>query len=410
MKYLILGSSAAGINAARELRLIDNDAQIIVASIDEFLYSRCILHHFIEGKRTDKQLHFAGPNVIEDYNIDFRTNHEATAVDSENKVVEFKNGNKISYDKLLIATGSSSFVPPVPNLREAKQVIGLRNFSDAQFIKDVAKKDMNVAIIGSGLVGLDALESLIKIGANVHLVDFASHLLNLQLDEHSAGVYMKAFENYGVKGHFNTLAKEVIMDEDKNVKALELDNGEVIDCSLIISAAGTRSNIGFLEGSGIELSQRGMIFNEYGETNIKDIYGAGDVSGMHPIWPMAVKEGVIAAHNMTGQRLIMDDMFAAKATMNFLNIPTLSLGNHTPKENIEDYEILIQKDNKNYKKIVLKDKKIVGAIIQGNLEYAGVLTQLIKRELDISHFNKSVFEINYSDFFSMDEKVEFNYE
>ncbi len=410
MKYLILGSSAAGINAARELRLIESDAEIIVASIDEFLYSRCILHHYIEGKRTDKQLHFAGPNVIEDYNIDFRTNHEAISVDSVNKIVSFKNDLQITYDKLLIATGSSSFVPPVPNLREAKQVIGLRNFEDAKYIKKHAEKAMNIAIIGSGLVGMDALESLVKIGAKVHLVDFAPHVLSLQLDEHSANVYMTAFTKFGVRGHFNTLAQEVVVDEQNNVQALKLDNGEIIECELIIAAAGTRSNIEFLRESGIELSKRGLIFNQYGETNIKDIYGAGDVSGMHPIWPMAVKEGVIAAHNMTGQNLIMDDMFAAKATMNFLNIPTLSLGNHTPKENIEDYQILIENDDYNYKKLVIKDNKIVGAIIQGNLEYAGVLTQLIKRELDISQFKKSVFAINYADFFSMDEKIEFKYD
>ncbi len=410
MKYLILGSSAAGINAARELRLIESDAEIIVASVDEFLYSRCILHHYIEGKRTDKQLHFAGPNVIEDYNIDFRTNHEAINIDSENKIVSFKNNLQITYDKLLIATGSSSFIPPVPNLREAKQVIGLRNFSDAKFIKKHAKKAMNIAIIGSGLVGMDALESLVKIGAKVHLVDFAPHVLSLQLDEYSANVYMEAFKKYGVEGHFNTLAQEVVVDEENNVQALKLDNGEVIECELIIAAAGTRSNVGFLQESEIELSKRGLIFNQYGETNIKDIYGAGDVSGMHPIWPMAVKEGVIAAHNMTGQKLMMDDMFAAKATMNFLNIPTLSLGNHTPKENLEDYQILIENDDYNYKKLVIKDNKIVGAIIQGNLEYAGVLTQLIKRELDISQFKKSVFAINYADFFSMDEKIEFKYD
>ncbi len=410
MKYLILGSSAAGINAARELRLIESDAQIIVASIDEFLYSRCILHHYIEGKRTDKQLHFAGPNVIEDYNIDFRTNHEAISVDSKNKIVYFKNDSQITYDKLLIATGSRSFIPPVPNLREAKQVIGLRNFSDAKYIKNYAKKAMNVAIIGSGLVGMDALESLVKIGAKVHLIDFAPHVLSLQLDEHSAKVYLDAFEKYGVQGHFNTLAQEVVVDGQNNVQALKLDNGEVIECELIIVAAGTRSNVEFLQTSDIELSKRGLIFNQYGETNIKDIYGAGDVSGMHPIWPMAVKEGVIAAHNMTGQQLIMDDMFAAKATMNFLNIPTLSLGNHTPKEDIEEYQILIENDQYNYKKLVIKDNKIVGAIIQGNLEYAGVLTQLIKRELDISQFKKSVFAINYADFFSMDEKIEFKYD
>ncbi len=406
MKYLILGSSAAGVNAARELRKLDSEAQIVVASKDDILVSRCILHHYIEGKRDETQLHFAGPNVMDEHDIEFKTDFEATSVNTNAKEVEFANGEVINYDKLLIATGSSSFIPPVPGLREGKQVVGLRDLADAKFIRENIKPKMNIAIIGSGLVGMDALESLTHFDVNIHLIDFANHLLSLQLDEKSASTYMQAAEKFGVKGHFGTLAKEVHLDAENNVTGLTLDNGESFDVDLIIAAAGTRSNVGFLEDSGIELWERGLKFDNYGRTNVADVYGAGDVSGVHPIWPMAVKEGIIAANNMTGQQIEMDDFFASKATMNFFGIPTMSVGNLKEEEGVE---FKVHQEGNVYKKFAVKDGKIVGAILQNDIDYGGILIQLINRDINIDTLDKDVFNLNYSDFFKLDEKVEFKY-
>ncbi len=406
MEYLILGSSAAGINAARELRKLDQDATITVASKDQFLVSRCILHHYIEGKRDESQLHFAGPNVIEEHNINFLTGYEASAVRPDVKEVEFTSGEVLTYDKLLIATGSSSFVPPVPGLREGKQVFGLRDFEDAKLIREHVKPQMNIAIIGSGLVGMDALESLTHYDVNIHLIDFADHLLNLQLDEKSASTYFKAAEKFGVKGHFGTLAKQVHLDENNNVTALELDNGEKFAVDMIIAAAGTRSNTAFLQDSGIELWERGLKFDNFGQTNIADVYGAGDVSGVHPIWPMAVKEGIIAANNMTGNKMEMNDFFANKATMNFFGIQTMSVGSLKAEEGVE---FKVYENGDVYKKFAIKDGKIVGAILQNDIDYGGILIQLIKREIDINTLNKDVFHLDYSDFFNIDEQAKYHY-
>ncbi len=409
MNYLILGASAAGINAAKEIRKLSSDADITIAATDKHVYSRCILHHYIEGIRNIEQMSFAGPDVISENNINFLTEHTVKSIDHENKQVHFENGHVQGYDKLLIATGSSSFIPPVPGLREGRQVIGLRNLSDAEYIRDTAKKGMNVCVVGSGLVGIDALEALVSIGCNVHLVDMGAHILPLQLDQYSADVILDEFKaNHFVSDHFNTLVSEIKLDADNNVVGAKLQNGEEFDCELVVVAAGTRSNINFLEGSGIATSQCGLEFDENGQTNVADVYGAGDVSGKHPIWPMAVKEGIIAAHNMVGEEMVMDDFFALKATMNFCNIPSMSLGNHTPKE--DGFEIIIEKDDKNYKKVVLKDGNVVGCILQGDISYSGIITQLIKRELDVSMFDKPVFKISFADFFAMDEKVDYTFE
>lgn len=406
MNFLILGSSAAGINAARELRKLNPDANITVASKDKILVSRCILHHYIEGKRDETMLHFAGPNVIEEHNINFLKGYTATNVNTIDKLVMFDNGEAIAYDKLLIATGSSSFIPPVPGLREGKQVIGLRDLEDAVRIKEAIKPGMNIAIIGSGLVGMDALESLTHYDVNIHLVDGADHLLNLQLDERSSNTYYEAAKKFDVTGHFSVFAKEVHLDSENNVTGLELANGEKFDVDLIIASAGTRSNISFLQDSEIELWERGLKFDDYGRTNVEDVYGAGDVSGVHPIWPMAVKEGIIAATNMSGGNTVMDDFFASKATMNFFGIPTMSVGSLKEEEGVE---FKIYDDGQVYRKLAIKQGKVVGAILQNDIDYGGILIQLIKRDLHIDNLSKDVFELDYSDFFNLDDNVEYQY-
>ncbi|MBQ1787137.1 MAG: FAD-dependent oxidoreductase, partial [Turicibacter sp.] len=190
---------------------------------------------------------------------------------------------------------------------------------------------------------------------------------------------------------------------------LILSNGLTIPCDFLIVATGVRSNVAFLEGSGIECDRFGLVFDEYGQTNDQSVFGAGDISGRNPIWPAAVKEAIIAVTNMCGKKRELTDFFASKSTMNFLHIPTMSLG--TPEAPDETYKVEIQDDgNGNYKKIIHKDGVIYGAIIQGDLSYTGVLTQLIKEKINIDKVEKSIFNIDYSDFFHLTDNCEYTYE
>ncbi|MBS6184543.1 MAG: FAD-dependent oxidoreductase, partial [Clostridium celatum] len=178
-------------------------------------------------------------------------------------------------------------------------------------------------------------------------------------------------------------------------------------CELIIACTGVRSNIGFLKDSGIECDKFGLIINTKGETNIKDVYGAGDITGRNPIWPTAVKEGIIAANNMIGKEIYMNDFFGSKNTMNFCGVATMSLGSVNKPD--DSYKEETQIKGKDYKKIIHKDGIIYGAIVQGDLSYVGVLTQLIKENIDIRKVKKPLFDIDYSDFFNEKENLEFVY-
>lgn len=407
MAYVVVGASAAGINAAKTLREINKDIEIILVSKDEYVYSRCILHHFLDGRRDIEDLDFSPGEFFKKYDIKWMKGVEVTGIDTKEKKLKLDNGEDLPYEKVVLATGASSFLPPIENLRTANNVIGLRNLDDAIRIKEIAPKVKNIIILGAGLVGVDAMAGLLDYDAKVTMIEMGDRILPLQLDHYAANVYIERLKEEGVDFRFNVRAEKVIVDENNNPVAIKLNTGEEVPGELIIACIGVRSNVGFLEGSGIECDKFGLIFNPKGETNVKDVYGAGDISGRNPIWPTAVKEGLIAANNMCNKDIYMEDFFGSKNTMNFCGVATMSLGTVIKPD--DTYEEAVEIKGKDYKKIIHKNGTIYGAIVQGDLSYVGVLTQLIKDKINIDRVKKPIFQIDYSDFFNEKENLEFVY-
>ena len=408
MEYVVIGSSAAGINGIRELRKLDKTAEIVLISKDSEIYSRCILHHYLGGERTIPELNFAEHNFVELYNVEWIKGVACTGVNTADKKVTLEDGNEVSYDKLLIATGSHTFIPPVKNLAGAKNVRGFRNVDDIEVLKEAAKTCKKFLVMGAGLVGLDCTTGLLDVGVDVTLVEMGGWMLCKQLDERAAKSYQDAFAAKGVKQYYGHGVAEAVLDADGNVTAVILDDGTEVACDYVVITAGVRANVEFLEGSGIETSKFGLVFDATGKTSDDNVYGAGDVSGLSPIWPAAVKEGIIAASNMAGVPRKMTDFFASKSTMNFMGIPSMSLGMVNPTEDI--YSVEIRETKNSYKKIVHQNGKIVGAILQGDLAYGGILQQLIARKIDVTKVKKPIFDVDYSDFFHVRDNFEFYFE
>ena len=408
MRYVVIGASAAGISGIRELRKLDKTSEIILISKDKEIYSRCILHHYLGGHRTVPELNFAESNFEELYQVQWIKGKACTGVRPEEKKVALEDGQEVSYDKLLIATGSHTFIPPIKNLKEAKNVIGFRNIEDIETLKEVAVTHKNILVMGAGLVGLDCTSGLLELGVNVTMVEMAGWMLVRQLDPRAAKTYQDAFASQGVKQYYGDGIAEAVMNEEGNITSVILASGTEIPCDYVVVTAGVRSNVEFLEGSGIATSKFGLLYDASGQTSDENIYGAGDVSGTSPIWPVAVKEGIIAASNMAGVPRKMTDFFASKSTMNFLGIPSMSLGNVNPED--DSYSVEIKDTGNSYKKIVHQDGKITGAILQGDLAYGGILQQLIARKIDITKVKKPIFDVDYSDFFHINENFEYYYE
>ncbi|MDV8113656.1 FAD-dependent oxidoreductase [Bacillus sp. BAU-SS-2023] len=407
MNYVVLGASAAGINAIKVLRELDEKANITLISKDEHIYSRCMLHHIISEHRTLDNLNFVETKFDEKYNISWKKSCTVNNIDIENKEVSIlETGEKVKYDKLLIATGASSAMPPIRNLKKAKHVYGLRNIEDAYEIKEKAKDCKKIAILGAGLVGIDALIGLLEYkNLDISVIYREPFILNRQLDEYSASVYENKFKELGVKFFKGASVNEICMDNNENIIGVVLDDENYIECDMAIVATGVIPNAEFINKEFINYD-RGIIIDDNCKTTAKDIFAAGDVVGKNAIWPLAVKQGIIAAYNMAGREEKIDDSFVYRNTMNFLGIPTVSLGIVDMEE---DCIVNVRKDETGYKKFIIKDNVIKGVIVQGDISYVGALTHLIKNNIEIPDLEKRIFEIGYADFFSVKGNGEFCY-
>lgn len=407
MRYVVIGASAAGINAAKTLRKLDDSSDIIIISQDDRVYSRCMLHLYIGRKRSLDGLSFIDGDFFEKNKIDWIKNKSVLAVNEKSKTVTLDDGTVLPYDGLIIASGSSASIPPIKNLREAKFVYTLRNLDDAVNIDSKASSSRSAVIIGGGLIGIDVASELMDRGLKVTVVEMADTILSLQLDARAAGIYTDIMKKKGAEIFTGATASEAILDDDGSFKGIKLSDGKVINGDMAVVAAGVRPNIGFIKNCGTIKVERGILVDNRCKTSDDSIYAAGDVLGRAGVWPLAVKQGITAAYNLAGFDKILDDDFGLKNSMNFFGVPTVSLGNPNPPDDSYDIDILEYENV--YKKIVHKDGIICGAILQGDISYAGVLTELIKNKINIRSIPKNPLDIGFADFFHINSQAKFEY-
>lgn len=403
MEYVILGAGAAGITAAKTLRKADQNGKITVISTDTQVHSRCMLHKYLSHERDAEGISFIEPDFFEKNAIAWLFGRTVSRLDTQGKKVFTDQGEEISYDRLLIATGAESFIPPVGNLREAENVFGLRHLRDAQAIDRLAEQAENIVIIGSGLVGLDAAYGLMETGKKVAIVEMADQILPVQLDKTGAFEYQKRFEEAGASFYLGRKAADTLMGEDKKIREIILDNGEKLPCDLIIVAAGVRSAVAGMEGEGIVID-RGIKVNDYLQTGALDVYAAGDVTGLSGIWPNAQKQGETAALNMCGAHVAYTDRYALKNTINFFGLVSMCIGVILPQEGDV---VIAREDSQNYKRVILRDGKVAGVLLQGDISHGGIWQYLIKNQISISGIPKDIFALNYGDFYGIKENGEY---
>lgn len=427
MRHLILGSSAAGVAAAEILRKNRPDDEIIMASADGHIHSRCLLYRYLSGERDIESLDFTERNFFDHYNIKLILNSPAISIDIEKKSVNFENG-PITYDRLLITTGARCFIPDISGLRKAKNVYTLGCIDDAAKIKETAKTSDLIAILGSGVIGMGAANSFIRSGWHkkrpakmasraIHVIEMADRIIPLQLDHYVSKLYQERFEANGVKFHISKQAQAVTLYEDGRVAALEFDSREMLPCDMIIVAAGNRPNTRFLENSGIKLEksrENGVAVDKYMQTTVKDVYAAGDVTGITGNWYAAVKQGRVAAHNMAETKklteITYEDKFHSSNSINYVGLTTVSVGKVSPPFEEEGCQVHEYQYGKKNLKLVTKDNLVVGALIHGDISNVGHWHYMIKNKVPLGNMAKAPVLAEYADYFEIDqETMEFRY-
>ena len=411
MKYLIIGNSAAAVGAVEAIRRNDKGNFITIISDEpHHVYSRPLISYLLAGHTKEDKMYYRDENFYKENNVETVFNKRVTGVDTKKKQVILDNkgqvargkGQAIEYDKLLIATGGTPFVPPIKG-KDRKNVYTFTKWSDAEDIIKISKKVQKAVVIGAGMIGLKAIEGLNAIGIDVTVVELAPEVLSRALDKDASRIVQRKMEEAGVEVITNNEVVE-ITGKGNVATGVVLRDKKKIKCDLVIVAIGVIPNIGFIKDSGIKIN-RGIVVDERMETNLKGIYAAGDVAEALnmlinekmpiPIWPLAYRQGGIAGDNMSGGSQVYKGGFPMNS-IEFPGVPTISIGIIEPRG--EGYESIIKNDaaNGNYKRIIIKNERLVGAILVGDdVDRAGILTGLIKEQTLVTAFKDKLLDRNF---------------
>ena len=399
-RFVIIGAGAAGIAAAQTLRNFRPKDMITVLSIDEKVHSRCMLHKYLGHERDEQGINFVAADFFEKNDIYHIPCQTVSRIDTQAKTVYYGESYSIPYDKLLISTGSGFFIPPIPHFREAPNVFGFRDLSDAMKIDAAFARGKRVFIVGSGLVGLDAASALAERGADITIAEMAPRVMPLQTDEYAAGVYQKAFEAHGCKFLLGIGASDAVVDGEGNITEVILSSGEHVPCDFIIMAAGVRPRIQIALDSGIK-AERAIEVDDHLRTSAPDVYAAGDCTGLSGVWPDAMAQGKAAAENMAGLDTVYEKPYPFKNTSNFFGVTMLSAGR---LDLTEGAEILVHKTPGEYKKAVITNGRLTAYLSLGDISNQGLYLYLIRTGVDVSDKLDRIFRLSFADFYGINEK------
>ncbi|MDB8790143.1 CoA-disulfide reductase [Romboutsia sp. 1001216sp1] len=316
MRVIIIGAVAAGMSAAAKLKRIKPDYEVVVYEKGEVVsFGACGLPYFVGGFFDDPNNMIArSPEKFRETGIDLNIHHEVVKVDAINKKVIVKNLEtgvefEDSYDKLMVATGAYSVIPPIKNV-QLENVSTLKSMADGIKVKELLNKEENkdVVIIGAGFIGLEAVEAAKKLGKNVTVIQSTSRILENVFDKEMTDVLEEEIKKHNVDLRLEELAAELV--GQTKVEKVITNKGE-IKADVVIIATGARPATDFIKDTGINMLPNGaIIVDEYGKSSIEDIYAAGDcatikniVSGQDSYVPLATganKLGRIVGENLAG--------------------------------------------------------------------------------------------------------------
>lgn len=382
-KHLIVGNGGAAISAVTAIRSINSDDEITIISKENCLaYSPALTTYYLSGNIGYADMFICDEMFYRQKRVNTLLARRVVKVDPKLRKVYTDGGELRKYDDLLIATGSSSIVPSIEGVN-LPGVFTLYTADDAKRIISFFEGKETVAIIGAGLIGIQVLGALITRGKKVFLVEMMDQILPQILDPQGARILEERLRQKGVDIR---LSEPVLGIYDNNgKKVIWLAPGAELTVDAVILAVGVYPNVDFLQDSGIEFSS-GVIVDEHCRASTDGVYAAGDVAeapdavtGRHVVnatWPNAIEQGRVAGLNMAGKEvsILRNRRFNAFSLFGF---PCVSLG-LIRAEGMELDEIVSQ-DNVSYRKLFFKEGLLVGSVLLGETEDAGIIVSLIER-------------------------------
>ncbi len=383
-RYLIVGNGVAGITAAQGIVRADPAAEVHVYGAEPYpYYQRPRLWMYLAGEIEQEELYFRPLAWYASRGIQVHVDSNVTALDPAEHRIRLANGDWRSYDRLLLATGGRSFIPPFEGSKQ-EGVFALRSLDDALAIKRHASQSSGIVVIGGGLLGLETARALLAPNRRVTVIEIAPHLLPRQLDVIGAQVLQKRLETMGLSFYAGATTESII--GDGRAQGVRLAGGRAVRSELIVVSAGIRSRIELAREAGLDVN-RGVLVDDQLRTSAPDVFAAGDVAEfggvVYGIIPAAIEQARAVAANMVNGSTATYSGTVFSNTLKVVGIDLTCLGHSTADG--EDHVVLRYSDQAAgvYKRLALREGKIVGAILLGDVEDARWLQMLIAEKRDV---------------------------
>jgi len=404
VKYLIVGNSAGGIGAAEAIREVDKKGAITIISDEPYpAYSRPLISEYLAGDYTVEKMLYRPADFYEKNNIKSILGQKVTQLDAEKHTVTLESGKTLTYEKLLLATGGSPIIPKIEG-SGLQGVFTFNKLDDARAIDEFLNrytKRIRAVVIGGGLIGASVTEALLKREVEVTIVEMKDRILNTILDEETSAMEAEALTEAGVTIITDHTAVSINSYFPDEVSSVSLDDGRSISCDTVIIAVGVQPRLDFIKSSNIRVN-RGVIVNRHMATSAPDVYACGDIAEafdfiykenrLTPIWPNAYTGGKTAGSNMAG----IPDEYPGGTAMNavkYFGVKIVSAGLVIPPD--ESYEVIREVHDDIYRKIILKDGKLVGMVFAGDIEKSGIIYNLMKDGTDVTDFKEALVADNF---------------
>ena len=383
MRYVIIGGSAAAIGCIEGIRSVDKTGEIILITGEtEWNYSRPLISYLLEGKTTRDKMWCRPDSFFTRNGVTVKAGVLATTLDAGDRTVRLSTGERLAYDRLLAATGSRPFVPPIPGLETVERTFCFQTLSDASALAEALRPESRVLILGAGLTGVKCAEGIRGLCAQIAIADLAPRVLPAVLDDTAAAMVQARMEEKGVRFYLNDSAAAF------RGNTARLQSGTELEFDVLVTAVGVRPNTQLVADAGGAVD-RGILVDGRCATTLPDVYAAGDcaqgydaVSGekrMLPLWPNAVLQGETAGINMAGGRADYTQGIALNASGVF-GLHMVTAGSY------EGESFTVQRDG-SYKRLVTADGVLKGVIMVGDVSRAGIYTDLIRKKKPLSEID-----------------------
>ncbi|WP_340033382.1 nitrite reductase large subunit NirB [Paenibacillus sp. FSL E2-0202] len=378
-KLVLVGNGMAGIGTLEQILKLGGAYDITVFGSEPHPnYNRIMLSYVLEGSKTINDIILNDWNWYEDNNITLHTATTVTRIDEHSKQVIADNGMAVSYDKVIIATGSNSFILPVPGC-DKEGVVGFRDIADCDAMLAAAKRYNKAAVIGGGLLGLEAAKGLVNLGMDVTVVHLMEDLMERQLDRNASYMLQAELERQGVK--FAMGKQTVELTGEQRVSGLQFSDGTSLAADFVVMAVGIKPNITVAKESGIAVN-RGIVVDDYLQTSMQNVYSIGECAEHRGVCYGLVaplfEQGMVLAKHLCGSDTNPYEGSVVSTKLKISGVDVFSAGEFMDSP---EHTVISSKDEwkRTYKKILLKDNVIVGAVLFGDVTESANLQKLVKQ-------------------------------